>query len=65
MGERIEDICKAFPYWFCENYKKYVNNENKMPFDQHYLAASIAPRYVYISSAKEDEWADPASEMLT
>ncbi len=64
-GERIEDICKAFPYWFCENYKKYTNNESEMPFDQHYLAASIAPRYVYISSAKEDEWADPDSEMLT
>ncbi len=64
-GEKIEDICKTFPYWFCENYKKYVNNEYSMPFDQHYLAASIAPRYVYIASAKEDIWADPVSEMLT
>lgn len=64
-GERIEDICKNFPYWFCENYKKYVNNESCMPFDQHYLVASIAPRYVYIASAAEDNWADPISEMLT
>ncbi|MBQ4110697.1 MAG: hypothetical protein IJC74_07415 [Clostridia bacterium] len=65
QGERIEDICKNFPYWFCENYKKYVNNEYNMPFDQHYLVASIAPRYVYIASADEDKWADPDSEMLT
>ena len=20
-GEKINDICKAFPYWFCDNYK--------------------------------------------
>lgn len=63
-GENIEDICKVFPYWFCENYLKYVNREYEMPFDQHYLLASIAPRYVYIASAEEDTWADPISEML-
>lgn len=64
-GEKIEDICRNFPYWFCERYKGYVNKEYEMPFDQHYLAALIAPRYVYISSADEDKWADPDSEMLT
>ena len=64
-GEKIADICSAFPYWFCEEFLNYINNEDKMPFDQHYLAAAIAPRYVYISSAKEDIWADPVSEMLT
>ncbi len=26
-----------FPYWFCENYKKYASNEAALPFDQHYL----------------------------
>lgn len=63
-GEQIKDICHYFPYWFCENYKKYVEKETEMPFDQHYLAALIAPRYLYIASAKEDTWADPVSEML-
>ena len=63
-GERVADICRNFPFWFCENYKKYSNNEENMPFDQHYLVASIAPRKVLIGSASEDKWADPLSEML-
>ena len=64
VGERVADITKMFPFWFCENYKQYVKREGEMPFDQHYLVASIAPRYVNVASAFEDEWADPASEML-
>lgn len=64
QGETIKDICERFPYWFCENYKKYMDNEDNMPFDQHFLAAAIAPRRVLIGSAVEDKWADPVSEML-
>ena len=64
-GEEIKDICKNFPYWFCENYKKYANNEQNMPFDQHYLIATIAPRYVHLGSASEDWWADPVSQYLS
>lgn len=63
-GETVADICKKFPYWFCENYQKYIGKEHEMPFDQHYLIASIAPRYVCVGSAVEDIWADPVSEML-
>lgn len=64
-GETVADICKNFPYWFCENYSNYAGREAEMPFDQHYLAAAIAPRFLYAASAAEDTWADPASEMLT
>ena len=63
-GEKIENICTRFPYWFCENYKKYMGKEHEMPFDQHYLTACIAPRYLYAASAVEDTWADPISEQL-
>lgn len=63
-GEQIKDIYTVFPYWFCENYKKYIDNEDAMPFDQHYLLASISPRNVLVGSASKDLWADPVSEQL-
>ncbi|MBQ8881963.1 MAG: hypothetical protein IJY70_01035 [Clostridia bacterium] len=64
VGERVDDIMRMFPYWYCENYGKYRNNEDAMPFDQNYLTALSYPNYLYIASAKEDTWADPDSEFL-
>lgn len=63
-GETIRDICRNFPYWFCENYKKYIDNEDNMPFDQHFLLACIAPNFLSVSSATEDDWACPENEFL-
>ena len=62
-GERIKDITDTFPYWFCRNYFKFAENEELLPVDQHMLLALIAPRPLYVASASEDEWADPASEL--
>ena len=61
-GEHVKDICDRFPFWFCENYRKYADHEDEMPFDQHFLLAAIAPRHVFIGSAEEDLWADPQAE---
>ena len=63
-GETVENICTVFPYWFCENYRQYMGREDTMTFDQHYLAASIAPRKVCIGSAEQDLWASPVAEQL-
>lgn len=64
-GEDLKFICATFPFWFCENYYKYVEREHELPFDQHFLVSSIAPRRVYVASAEEDIWADPESEYLS
>ena len=63
-GEQVKDVTDRFGYWFCDNYKKYIDNEKDIPFDQHFLIGAIAPRYVYVASATNDTWADPKSEFL-
>lgn len=64
-GETVKKIVDRFPYWFCENYYKYSDNEDSMPFDQHFLVAANYPHRVYIASAEEDAWACPKNEFLS
>jgi hypothetical protein len=63
-SESVERICFNFPYWFCPNYLEYTKDVEAMPFHQHFLLASIAPRCVMVGSATLDAWADPVSEQL-
>ena len=64
-GETVAAICRKFPYWFCENYMKYADHEDTMPFDQHFLLAANAGHKVYVASAIEDAWACPENEYLS
>jgi hypothetical protein len=63
-AETIERINTQFPHWFPLRYEMYNGRDTQrsLPYDQHWLIASIAPRHVYIGNAKEDFWGDPAGE---
>jgi hypothetical protein len=64
MGERIADSVKSSGYWYSTRYSEYVNREETLPVDAHFLMALIAPRPLYVSSATEDLGADPEGEFL-
>lgn len=63
-GETYRDILKNFPFWFSPAFAAYAKEGTSAEFDQHYLLAAIAPRFVLVGSCSLDGWADPRSEQL-
>ena len=64
-GETIEHLQQSFPYWFCENYAKWVGRDTEIPADGNLLLSLLAPRPVYVASADGDQWSDPKGEFLS
>ncbi len=59
VGESVLQINERFPHWFCGNFKQFNAQVDKLPFDQHCLAALVAPRPLLFTNAVEDQWANP------
>jgi len=65
-GEKISGfVSYGSSDWFCENFASFADKENELPYDQHFLLSTIAPRLIYVASAELDSNADPHSEFLS
>lgn len=62
VGESVERINTVFPHWFCDTFKEFNREPQRLPFDQHCLAALVAPRPVLFSNAEQDTWANWAGQ---
>jgi hypothetical protein len=59
VGESVKQINKGFPHWFNDTFPLFDEKVDRLPFDQHCLAAICAPRPVLFTNAIEDQWANP------
>lgn len=64
FGENFEWIDHWNPHWHGANFRRYLNRESELPFDQHTLLSLIAPRLLLVASATEDAYADPTGEFI-
>ena len=63
-GETLKIINK-FPTWFGAGMQPYVERENELPFDQHCLLATVAPRPLLMTYALDDRWSNPEGMVLS
>lgn len=63
--EDISIILKNFPYWFSSRFHGFVGKVDHLPFDQHTLKATIAPRALLSTEALGDLWANPSGTQIT
>jgi hypothetical protein len=59
VGESVKQINDHFPHWFDGVFKEFNDHPDRLPFDQHCLAALVAPRPLLFSNAVDDTWANP------
>ena len=64
-AESLEDLLQRFPYWFGPGMAAYADQVQTLPFDQHFLKAAVAPRWLYTTEALDDHWANPDGTWLT
>ena len=65
LSETIQQDNNNNPNWFCREFRKFNGRDAYLPFDQHWMAALVAPRLLYIASAAYDYASGPWGEFLT
>jgi len=60
-AETLERITapERFSYWFHRRFRDFADKETKLPFDQHFLKALVAPRALISIDGLGDLWANP------
>jgi hypothetical protein len=59
-AQQLEQLLER--YWLTERAFSFIDREDAMPFDQHWLCALVAPRPLYIYVGTGDAWGNPPGE---
>ncbi|MCX7934392.1 MAG: hypothetical protein N3A66_03935 [Planctomycetota bacterium] len=58
-SETLEAILRHFPFWFCRRLRDFIGQVERLPLDQHFVKALVAPRPLLTTEALGDLWANP------
>lgn len=64
-SETLEHVVKQFSHWFHHHLGQFAAQEERLPFDQHFLVALVAPRALLSVDALGDLWANPFGTQQT
>lgn len=64
-SETLKDIYESTDFWFSSQMEQYIDREDQLPFDTHYLKGLVAPRVLVVSEATGDVWANPVGSLQT
>lgn len=64
-SEPISNIFHHFPMWMGQELRPYIDNEEKLPFDAHFLKAMVAPRILFVSEGASDIMSNPIGSWQT
>ncbi len=53
------------PHWYHERIQWFDEKEDRLPFDQHFLKALVAPRLLLCTESVDDEFANPEGTQAT
>jgi hypothetical protein len=65
--ETLELITRKdrFGYWFHPRLREFADGECRLPIDQHFMKALVAPRALICTDALDDQWANPEGNRTT
>ena len=64
-SEDAKAITKNFPFWFAPGFTSFVDRQDRLPFDQHFVKSLCAPRALLQTEALGDLWANPEGSRVT
>lgn len=63
-AETLQNIVGYAPQWFHPGFKQFIGKVDRLPVDQHLLAALVAPRALMNTEGLKDAWTNPEGAQL-
>lgn len=63
-AENLARLTRSFPHWLVPDLSRFGGQEQRLPFDQHFVLALVAPRALLTIDALGDRWASPPATQI-